>query len=200
MHRSLLIVLTLTLLASAVMAQLPGANSPKYKQQGSAQQPAAQQQADTAAKKSGTYSRGALSDFMKYASQVVNQQNEELNFAENEIFVISQELIRENDNQLGVKMQFFNCFRKSIKMIDVYFVPYNAMGVEQKDASGLGSMTVRCAGRINPGSKAETKFPNMFWNRDKQIEYLLVAKIIFTFFDESTVTYNGIDEVLKHYK
>lgn len=182
------------------MAQLPGANAPKYKQQGAAQQPASQQQADTTDKKSGTYHRGALSEFLRMAQQMVDQQNQEQDFFENEIFVISQELLSENDNQLGAKMQFFNCFRKPIKIIDVYYIPYNAMGMEQKDASGLGSMTVRCAGRINPGSRAETVFPNMFWNKDKEIEYLLVAKIIFTFFDNTTATYSGVDEVLKHYK
>lgn len=195
-----LIILTLTLLASAAVAQLPGANSSKYQKQSAAQQPAAKQQSDTTAQKTGTYRRGALSDFMRLAQQVVDQQKSDENNFENQIFVISQEMVTENDNQLGAKMQFFNCFRKPIKMIDVYFIPYNAMGEEQKDGYGVGSMTVRCAGRINPASKAETIFPNLFWNKDKEIQYLLVAKIVFTFFDNSTAAYNGIDEVLKHYK
>ena len=82
----------------------------------------------------------------------------------------------------------------------MYFIPYNAQGQEQADASGLASMKVSCAGRINSGARAETVFPSLFWNRDKQIAYLLVAKIVFTFFDNSSITYNGIDEVRKHFK
>lgn len=188
MFRRFSIILTLTLLSAAAMAQQSGGSAPQGGQTG------------VETKKSSGYTRGALSDFMRYAQQVVDQESEENTMVMNEIFILSQELISGNDDQLGARMQFFNCFQKPIRQIDVYFVPYNAEGAEQPDASGLSSMKVTCAGRIKPNARAETTFPNMFWNRDKSIQYLLVAKIVFSFFDNSTATFNGINDILKHYK
>lgn len=188
MFRRLPIILTLTLLSAAAMAQQPGGSAPKSGQTG------------VETKKTTGYTRGALSDFMRYAQQVVDQESEENTMVMNEIFILSQEMISDNDDQIGAKMQFFNCFQKPIRQIDVYFIPYNAEGTEQPDASGLSSMKVTCAGRINPTAKAETTFPKMFWNKDKSIQYLLVAKIVFFFFDNSSATFNGINDILKHYK
>ena len=114
----------------------------------------------------------------------------------NAIFLISVLPARAN-HMFGLELNFYNCFSKTISMIEVEVTPYNDRSRVQQDRFGRAVRTVRCMGPILPHAPARYTFDELFWDGG-HIKYMRVTSVVFHFTDGSRRTFDGYDQILKH--
>ena len=99
----------------------------------------------------------------------------------------------DNLNYIGLELEFFNCFNKTIKYIQFDTKAYNTFGDLQKDYFGRAMSGGKCIGPIEPGERATFDFDELYYNKNEIIESVRVTKVVFTFLDNSTMTYTDIN-------
>lgn len=100
--------------------------------------------------------------------------------------------------QFGLKFNFFNCYQKDIKYIDLVITAYNRVGDVQRDDVGRSSREVRCIGPLESGFDGEYDFNELFWDKNDIIDHLIVTSIKVTFMDNTVVSYIGKKNVELH--
>ena len=110
------------------------------------------------------------------------------------ILILSQNYSYSN-SQFGLKFNFYNCFSKEIKYIDITVCAYNRVGDRQKDDIGKHTTGARCIGPISPNETSTYDFDDLFWDDDDIINKLQVEKVVVTFMDNTTRTYSGKSQV-----
>ena len=114
-----------------------------------------------------------------------------------QIFIMNLNLAQ-SDYQFGLEFNFYNCFQKTIRKIEMQVTAYNAQGAMQRDKFDRRMRDVRCMGPIPPQSPAQYTFDELFWDDNGRIRYLRLTYIKFTFADGSTRSFSGYDSILKH--
>ena len=113
------------------------------------------------------------------------------------ILIISQEYSFSN-YQFGLKFEFYNCYQKVIKYINLTICAYNRVGDLQRDDLGRSKKDVRCIGPIEKGEIASYDFDELFWDENDIIHRLIVTNGKITFMDNSVVSYSGQKSVELH--
>ncbi|MCR4659315.1 MAG: hypothetical protein K5650_03355 [Bacteroidales bacterium] len=114
-----------------------------------------------------------------------------------QVFIMNLNLAH-SDYQFGLEFNFYNCFNKTIRKIEMQVTAYNAAGNVQRDKFDRRMRDVRCMGPIPPQSPAQYTFDELFWDSGGKIRYLRLTYIKFTFADGSTRAYNGYEDIAKH--
>lgn len=114
-----------------------------------------------------------------------------------QIFIISQEYVYGDYGQFGLEWSFFNCFKKTIKYIEVTVKPYNQVDDIQRDDIGRKESKARCIGPVEVGTLATFSFDEMFWDDNDLINRLKVSYIKITFMDNTTKIYSGTENIKK---
>ena len=71
-----------------------------------------------------------------------------------EIFVMNIKAAR-SDYMFGIELNLYNCFEKTISMLELSVAPYNDRDRVQEDKFHRSVRTMRCMGPIRPGSPAQ---------------------------------------------
>lgn len=103
-----------------------------------------------------------------------------------------------SDYEFGLEFEFFNCFSKTIKYIDITVVAYNQVDDPQRDYFGRTTQKIHCIGPIAPLETGTYTFDEMFWDEYDVIRYLRPTYIKFTFKDNTVKTYSGWNNIKKH--
>lgn len=114
-----------------------------------------------------------------------------------EIFVMNIKAAR-SDYMFGVELNLFNCYDKTISMLELSVAPYNDRDRVQEDKFHRSVRTMRCMGPIRPGSPAQYTFDELFWDDRGKIKYMRVTHITFHFTDGTTKSFNGYKQILRH--
>lgn len=114
-----------------------------------------------------------------------------------QIFLMNIKLAQ-SDYQFGLEFNFYNCFNKTIRKIEMQVTAYNAAGAVQRDKFDRRMRDIRCMGPIPPQSPAQYTFDELFWDDNGRIRYLRLTYIKFTFADGTTRSYNGHEAILSH--
>lgn len=110
------------------------------------------------------------------------------------IFLVDKKYSFGDDlNHIGLELEFFNCFNKTIKYIQFDTKAYNTFGDLQKDYFGRATAGGKCIGPIEPGETASFDFEDLYYNKNEIIESVRITKVVFTFLDNSTMTYTDIN-------
>ena len=104
-----------------------------------------------------------------------------------------------SDYQFGLEMTFYNCFNKDIKYIDITIKAYNQVGDLQKDYFGKAVKNVQCIGPLVKGNEGVWDFDKLFWDEYDIIDKLEITDVKFTFMDNSTLKYSGMDKIKQHW-
>ena len=114
-----------------------------------------------------------------------------------EIFVMNIKAAR-SDYMFGIELNLFNCYDKTISMLELSVAPYNDRDRVQEDKFHRSVRTMRCMGPIRPGSPAQYTFDELFWDDRGKIKYMRVTHITFHFTDGTTKSFNGYKQILRH--
>lgn len=109
------------------------------------------------------------------------------------IFLIDKEYAYGDYSYFGLKLTFYNCFKKTIKYINFETKSYNKFGDLQKDYVGKVIAKGRCVGPLEPEEEASWTFDELYYDKNDMIERVCVTKVTFTFLDNSTLTYTDIN-------
>ena len=111
------------------------------------------------------------------------------------IFLIGKEYsFPEYGSDFGLELKFYNCFKKTIKYIQFETKAYNSVGDLQRDYFGKSLSKGKCIGPIEPGDTGTYDFDELYYDANDVISRVCVTKVIFTFMDNSTVTYTDINK------
>ena len=114
-----------------------------------------------------------------------------------EIFVLNIKPAR-SDYMFGIELNLFNCYEKTISMLELSVTPYNDRDRVQEDKFHRSVRTMRCMGPIKPGHPAQYTFDELFWDDRSRIKYMRVTRITFHFTDGTSKTFNGYRQILRH--
>ena len=120
------------------------------------------------------------------------------NYINKQIFYLGNEIYDSGYGWDGVKIKFYNCYKKTIKYIYCTLTAYNYFGDVQADRSGRSTADIRCIGPIEPGDGGSFSFDDIMNNKNGIIEYYRPTKITITFIDNSTITFNGWAKIKPH--
>ena len=104
-----------------------------------------------------------------------------------------------SDYKFGLEFEFYNCFGKTIKYVEVTTTPYNNVDDVQRDDFGRTNLTMKGIGPIAPKESGSYDFNNLYWDDNDVIKYLRVTKVKFIFKDGTTQVFSGWDNIRKHY-
>ena len=110
-----------------------------------------------------------------------------------QIFLIGKEYAYGDYSDFGLELEFYNCFRKTIKYIKFETKSYNVFGDLQGDYFGKKVSGGRCVGPLEPGESATWRFDELYYDKNDIIQYVCVTKVTFTFVDNTTLTYTDIN-------
>ena len=114
-----------------------------------------------------------------------------------EIFVMNIKPARSN-YMFGIELNLYNCYDKTISMLELSVAPYNDRDRVQEDKFHRSVRTMRCMGPIRPGHPAQYTFDELFWDDKSKIKYMRVTHITFHFTDGTTKSFNGYKQILRH--
>lgn len=114
-----------------------------------------------------------------------------------EIFVMNIKAAR-SDYMFGVELNLFNCYDKTISMLELSVAPYNDRDRVQEDKFHRSVRSMRCMGPIRPGQPAQYTFDELFWDDRGKIKYMRVTHITFHFTDGTSKSFNGYKQILRH--
>ncbi len=114
-----------------------------------------------------------------------------------EIFVMNIKAAR-SDYMFGVELNLFNCYDKTISMLELSVAPYNDRDRVQEDKFHRSVRTMRCMGPIRPDQPAQYTFDELFWDDRGKIKYMRVTHITFHFTDGTSKSFNGYKQILRH--
>ncbi len=100
--------------------------------------------------------------------------------------------------QFGLKFEFYNCYQKAIKYINLTITAYNRVGDIQRDDLGSSKKDIRCIGPLEKGETGIYDFDELFWDERDIIHRLVATNIKVTFMDNSTLSYSGQKNVELH--
>lgn len=103
-----------------------------------------------------------------------------------------------SEYMFGIELNLYNCFDKTISMLEFNVAPYNAKGRVQEDQFHRTVRTMRCMGPIAPGSPAQYTFDELFWDDKDRIKYMRLNSITFHFTDGTSRSFRGYDKILRH--
>ena len=103
-----------------------------------------------------------------------------------------------SEYMFGIELNLYNCFGKTISMLEFNVAPYNAKGRVQEDQFHRTVRTMRCMGPITPGSPAQYTFDELFWDDRDRIKYMRLNSITFHFTDGTTQSFRGYEKILRH--
>ena len=115
-----------------------------------------------------------------------------------QIFIWKQEYAYGDYGKFGLEWNFFNCYNKAIKYIELTIKPYNQVNDIQRDDFGRKEAKAKCIGPIESGDLATFTFDELFWDDNDLINKLKVSYIKITFMDNTTKVFSGIENVNKH--
>ena len=98
----------------------------------------------------------------------------------------------------GLEINLYNCFDKTVSMLEFNVAPYNDRGRLQEDKFHRTVRTMRCMGPIRPDNPAQYTFDELFWDDKSRIKYMRINSITFYFTDGSSKSFNGYQNVMKH--
>ncbi len=98
----------------------------------------------------------------------------------------------------GLEINLYNCFDKTISMLEFNVAPYNDRGRVQEDKFHRTVRTMRCMGPIQPDHPAQYTFDELFWDDRSRIKYMRINSITFYFTDGTSKSFNGYQNVMKH--
>lgn len=104
-----------------------------------------------------------------------------------------------SDYQFGLKFEIFNCYDKVVKYVEMRIVAFNAVNDPQGDRFGNWAKDIKCIGPLDVGAKGSWDFDELFWDENDVIKRLEIVEVKFTFKDNSTVKYTGVDKVDQHW-
>ena len=114
-----------------------------------------------------------------------------------EIFVMNIKPARSN-YMFGIELNLFNCYDKTISMLELSVAPYNDRDRVQEDKFHRSVRSMRCMGPIRPGQPAQYTFDELFWDDSGRIKYMRVTHITFHFTDGTSLSFNGYKQILRH--
>lgn len=104
-------------------------------------------------------------------------------------------LLSELNHTIGMKFNFYNGYKKSIKYINLTIQPYNRVGDVMSDELGKSKAIIKAIGPINYGSESSVEYQDLFWNDKMIIDCLRIKKIEVIFMDGKTL---NIVDVNRH--
>ena len=117
-----------------------------------------------------------------------------------QIFYLGHEVYDSGYGWEGLKIKFYNCYKKTIKYINCTFTAYNHFGDIQSDNSGRTAKDIRCIGPIEKGEGGIFSFDDVMNNKNEVISYYRPTKITITFIDNSTISFSGWAKIKPHSK
>jgi hypothetical protein len=114
-----------------------------------------------------------------------------------EIFIMNIKPAR-SDYMFGIELNLYNCFQRTVSMIELSVTPYNDRDRVQEDKFHRSVRTMRCMGPIHPGHPAQYTFDELFWDDRGKIKYMRVTHITFHFTDGTSKSFNGYKQILRH--
>lgn len=114
-----------------------------------------------------------------------------------QIFLLNVKTAR-SQYMFGLEINLYNCFNKTISMLEFNVAPYNDRGRLQEDKFHRTVRTMRCMGPIQPDHPAQYTLDELFWDDRSRIKYMRVNSITFYFTDGTAKSFNGYDKILKH--
>ncbi len=116
-----------------------------------------------------------------------------------QIFIFDEEYAYHSyGGQFGKRIEFYNCFPKTIKYINIVFSSYNAVYDPQRDDLGRNSSKCKCIGPIEPGNFGTYEFDDLFWDNRDVISYVFPTSITFEFMDGTKKTFTGRKQIDAH--
>jgi len=114
-----------------------------------------------------------------------------------QIFILNVKTAR-SQYMFGLEINLYNCFDKTISMLEFNVAPYNDKGRLQEDKFHRTVRTMRCMGPIRPDHPAQYTLDELFWDDKSRIKYMRVNSITFYFTDGTSKSFNGYQNVIKH--
>lgn len=114
-----------------------------------------------------------------------------------EIFIMNIKPARSN-YMFGIELNLYNCYERTISMIELSVAPYNERDRIQEDKFHRSVRTMRCMGPIRPGHPAQYTFDELFWDDRGKIKYMRLTSITFHFTDGTTKHFAGYQKILRH--
>lgn len=133
---------------------------------------------------------GRLEKLMNYLEELKSYYDE---LDKKQIFLIGKEFAFGDYSDFGLELEFYNCFKKTIKYIKFETKSYNKFGDSQGDYFGKKVSGGTCVGPLESGESAKWRFDELYYDKNDMIEYVCVTKVIFTFLDNSTLTFTDIN-------
>lgn len=131
-----------------------------------------------------------LENLMNYLEEVKSYYDE---LDKKQIFLIGKEYAFGDYSDFGLQLEFYNCFKKTIKYIKFETKSYNKFGDSQGDYFGKKVSGGTCVGPLESGESAEWRFDDLYYDKNDMIKYVCVTKVTFTFLDNSTLTFTDIN-------
>ena len=120
------------------------------------------------------------------------------NYDKKQIFYLGNEIYDSGYGWDGVKIKFYNCYKKTIKYINCTLTAYNYFGDVQAGYSGRTTSDIRCIGPIEHGDGGAFSFDDIMNNKNGIIKSYRPTKITITFVDNTTITFNGWSKIKPH--
>ncbi|MEG1169900.1 MAG: hypothetical protein RSD92_07235 [Erysipelotrichaceae bacterium] len=138
--------------------------------------------------------------FQRWAEERLKEIRSELSIYENYkkiglIITDKKFAFAEYGSQFGLKLSFYNGYKKDIKYIDITVRPYNRVGDKTYDDLGRDVARVQVIGPLESDMNSSVEFDSMFWDDRDIITYLLITYMKVTFMDGSV---KEIKDVNKH--
>lgn len=119
-------------------------------------------------------------------------------YEKKKIFITGQEYAFGEYEQFGLRFEFYNCYAKQIKYVEIKMVPYNPVDDIQTDDLGRSIKEVRCIGPIEPKERATYEFDELWWDKRDLIERVDVTRIKLIFKDNTSVSFSSKAQVDAH--
>ena len=132
----------------------------------------------------------------------MEEYNEEVKlhavYDKKQIFYVGNEIFDCDYGWDGIKIKFYNCYKKTIKYICCTLTAYNYFGDVQADKLGRTSRDIRCIGPIEPKESGTYSFEDIMNNKNGIIHSYRPTKITITFVDNSTISFSGWSKIKPH--
>lgn len=140
-----------------------------------------------------------MADSIAFADEQQRQslQRTKQRMKRDQIFILNIRSAR-SQYMFGLEINLYNCFDKTISMLEFNVAPYNDRGRVQEDKFHRTVRTMRCMGPIHPDHPAQYTFDELFWDDRSRIKYMRVNSITFYFTDGTSKSFNGYQNVIKH--
>lgn len=88
----------------------------------------------------------------------------------------------EYGEQFGLKLKFYNGYKKDTKYIELTVRPYNREGDKMSDDFGRDVSRIKVIGPLRSDGSSEVEFDDMFWDDRDVITYLVITYMKVTFY------------------